>query len=312
MARSVIKLEGEEIEFFHANYFYMWKKLNTAPYYVSGSGEMPSWIKEPELLPSYVNLSKCMNPTYVPSVNIVNKIVAFYNANIQPEVNTFQFLHEKLEATDEQRHTGNNFSVDEYNGLYYAYYFSAISDQKKVYGATLKISTMNNVTTVQMVSGLSTREDMKGMRLRSLFEKNDISVTDYKKYKDSLPLAKRRTALYKGVVQATQSSLTFQMQSADMEGNFLICQVAAEAALDNQYLGGIGMLTMLNGNNGLEILKVGLERADHKDLRPLMFEDPKLIDILCFQKTENEHIHLSAKDNTSWNNLLIDSCNNAL
>lgn len=29
-------------------------------------------------------------------MNIVNKIIQFYNANIQPEVDSFQFLHEKL------------------------------------------------------------------------------------------------------------------------------------------------------------------------------------------------------------------------
>lgn len=96
MARSVLQLQEEENYYFHMNYFYMWKKLNTAPYYVSGSGEVPSWIKDPWLLPSYVNLSRCMNPEFVPSMNIVNKIIQFYNANIQPEVDSFQFLHEKL------------------------------------------------------------------------------------------------------------------------------------------------------------------------------------------------------------------------
>lgn len=38
MARNVTKLTPEENKFFHIIYDYMWKKLNTAPYYVSGAG----------------------------------------------------------------------------------------------------------------------------------------------------------------------------------------------------------------------------------------------------------------------------------
>ena len=75
MARNVTKLTPEENKFFHINYDYMWKKLNTAPYYVSGAGECPVYIRNEEELPSYVNLSKCRNPEYVPSMTIVNKIV---------------------------------------------------------------------------------------------------------------------------------------------------------------------------------------------------------------------------------------------
>ena len=94
MARNVTKLTPEENKFFHINYDYMWKKLNTAPYYVSGSGDCPIYIRNEEELPSYVNLSKCRNPEFIPSINIVNKIVNFYNCNISPEITTFQFLKE--------------------------------------------------------------------------------------------------------------------------------------------------------------------------------------------------------------------------
>lgn len=99
MARSAVTLQEEENYYFHANYAYMWKKLNTTPYYVSGGGETPSWIKAPWELPSYVNLSRCLNPQYVPSPNIVNKIIRFYNLNLKPEVDSYRFLHEKLELT---------------------------------------------------------------------------------------------------------------------------------------------------------------------------------------------------------------------
>lgn len=310
MARSVIKLEGEEIEFFHTNYFYMWKKLNTAPYYVSGSGELPQWIKEPELLPSYVNLSKCMNPTYVPSVNIVNKIVAFYNANIQPEVTTFQFLHEKLEATDEQRSTSGGVSIEKFEGLYYGYYFSGNKNDKVVYGAIFKISNINNTAIIQMITGITDRDDLKSLRLRSLFDAKDISLTEYKKYRDSLPLSKRRIALYKGGVRANNITLEMQLQNIEKEGNFLMAHCPTASPFQNQFFGSVGLMTMIQGTRDIEILKFGLERADHKDLKALYFEDEALKDLLAFEKSSNEHIHLSVADNSDWNDLLLDSCNN--
>jgi len=52
-----------------------------------------------EELPSYVNLSKCRNPKYVPSMTIVN----FYNYNITPEITAFQFLRKDLSLTYSSR-----------------------------------------------------------------------------------------------------------------------------------------------------------------------------------------------------------------
>ena len=124
----------------------MWKKLNTAPYYVCGYGEVPEWINSPWMLPSYVNPSKCLNPTFVPSMNIVNKIVQFYNANISPAVDVYVFLHERLEDSDGKRHVGDNSMLDELKGLYYGYYYAGIEDEAHIYGALIRIYNDGNAS----------------------------------------------------------------------------------------------------------------------------------------------------------------------
>lgn len=176
MAKSAVQLEGEEIRYFHANYSYMWKKLNTAPYYVNGSGQTPPWIKEPWLLPSYVNLSRCMNPTYVPSVNLVNKIVQFYNANIEPEIDSYAFLHQDLSTGDSLRSAHSFSDVTPYCGLYYLFYFAGIADKREVYGGLMSIRSLNASTVLQLVTGITTDEDLRDPKLRSLVQSNDISL----------------------------------------------------------------------------------------------------------------------------------------
>lgn len=309
MARSVVRLEGDEIHFFHINYFYMWKKLNTAPYYVNGNGETPKWIKDPELLPSYVNLSKCMNPDYVPSMNIVNKIVQFYNANITPEINTFQFLHEKLESTDSQRHAnGGQISTSKYHGIYYGYYYSGIPDQKIIFGAILRVFEANGIQAAQMITGISSPKDMQSMRLKSLISKDSLTLEDYQAYRDSLELSKKRTlTLYKGVVTLTQESMFFQMQGIDRDSNWLFFNCVPSGGFSDDFIGGMGLMTFINGNFDIQLLKMGIVSADNKELIPFSYDDEKLKSMLALNKSENERIHLSMQQNSVWGDIAIQN-----
>lgn len=310
MAKSVIRLEDEEVPFFHANYVYMWKKLNTAPYYVNGNGEMPRWIKAPELLPSYVNLSKCMNSEFVPSMNIVNKIIAFYNANITPEVTAFQFLHEKLESTDDKRHTGQQVDTGMFSGLYYGYYFSGNPNRKEVYGAVIKVFEANGQTGVQMIAGISDLTMLKSVRLRNLFAKNNVSMDDYNKYRDSLDIGQRRTTLYKGVVTAANDFMYLQMQGADRENNLVYYNCVTSVDNGDEFLGGIGLMTFVNGKYDVQLLKMAIEKADRKDLKPFDFSNEDLIDMLSIEKRPNEHIHLSLQENARWHDMIIINSSN--
>jgi len=305
MARSSIQLENDEITFFHANYYYMWKKLNTAPYYVSGSGETPHWIKEPWLLPSYVNLSRCMNPEYAPSLNIVNKIISFYNANIVPEVDTYQFLHEKLENSDSVRAAGSYAGTEDYCGLYRCYYFAGLKDRKKVYGAMMRIAKVHDDTVVQMITGITDDNDIESFKLKDLFAGGDIKLEKYQAYKESLELTKRRTTLYKGMLDLTPGMISIQLQGVDRENSMVMIRCSAAPSMDNHFFGSLGVATMIGADN-IQFLMMGIERIDIKGLKPLSLEDPRLIDMLSITKLENEHISINLKKNGDWNDMLLN------
>jgi len=306
MARSAIRLEESENKFFHTNYYYMWKKLNTAPYYVSGFGEVPEWINDELLLPSYVNLSKCMNLQYVPSMNIVNKIVQFYNANIKPEIDTYQFLHEDLSEADKNRSASGVKAFDLYSGLYYCYYYAGIDDEKHVYGALLKLSNIDDATVAFLVTGLTSADEFENESLLNLLDQEDPSVDDYKAFKESLPLAKRRTSLYKGVATSIPGMMTIQFQNMEKDGNLLSLRMMLSSAIDDVFIGSMGILTMISGDYNMQILKLAIESANIPELAPLEFDDPELFKLLDIKKTTNEHIHLALKENTKWTDYLLE------
>lgn len=279
MARSALQLQEEENYYFHLNYTYMWKKLNTAPYYVSGSGEIPSWIKEQWLLPSYVNLSRCMNPEFVPSMNIVNKIIQFYNANIQPAVDSFQFLHEKLELTNNSRITGNSTDTEDYCGLYRGYYYAGMRNKKVVFGALLRISKVRDETVAQMITGITSDDDLHNPTLLRLFDKPDVSIEKYHEWVDSLELVKRQTALFKGTVNMTPGVMNLELQSIDRDGTFIMFRCGSDAGRTGKFLGNLGLAAMV-GRQGMMILKMAIVKENVRGLKPMSLEDPEVARLL--------------------------------
>lgn len=307
MARSVIRLEKEECEIFHANYCYMWKKLNTAPYYVCGYGETPEWINSPWLLPSYVNLSKCLNPAFVPSMNIVNKIVQFYNANITPTVDVYVFLHERLEKSDGKRSVGDNSILDELKGLYYGYYYAGIEDEAHIYGALIRIYSDGSNVSAMMIAGLTDNDMLTDENVRNLISNKEVELAAYKEFKKKLPLAKRRTTIYKGPVAYVPGMMTLALKDADRDNNYLHIRVPINQGIDDRYIGSLGIITMVSENFNIQFLKVGIERADETELAALELEDEKLFELLRIKKAVNEHVYLSTSENVRWTDYLINN-----
>ena len=92
----------DENNLFHANYKYMWNKLSTTYYHVKTGTPKASHIQGGAYLPAYSICSKCFKTDYEPSIGTVDSIVQFYNQNLSPQINTYQFLHEKLETLNEK------------------------------------------------------------------------------------------------------------------------------------------------------------------------------------------------------------------
>ena len=301
MAKSAVTLQEEENHYFHLNYAYMWKKLNTAPYYVSGGGETPSWIQAPWELPSYVNLSRCLNPQYVPSLNIVNKIIRFYNLNLKPEVDSYRFLHEKLELT---AGNGPETGADAFTGLYRCYYYMGNRSRKSLAGGLLKITETRGSLTAQMVSGLTDEGDFSDPALRNLFAEQDITVEAYKAYRAGLEIGKRRTTLFKGTAEVTPGMLYVSLGAMDRDGAMLLFRCLAMPEGDDKFLGSIG-LAALADKQEMQLCKLGLVRTGEPGITPMPLEDEAVAALLEMDKLPNEHIALSFRENADWNDLIL-------
>lgn len=308
MAKSAISLSAEEASYFHKNYLYMWKKLNTLPYYVSGFGEIPTWIKNEDALPSYVNLSKCMNNDFTPSMNLVNKIVTFYNSNIAPQIDTYQFLHERLEDTDSARSTLTDTNAKNFSGLYYGYYYAGLADAKMIYGAILNIFDDGNNISARLITGLTADEDLFSKELKDLITSEDLTLEEYTKYRNSLSLAKRRTALYSGEVKCSPGILTMNTRCIDHEGSALVFRLITDGGSEDEFLGTLGLISLITKDFGFQLLKMGIMKADHPELRPLSLSNEKLLNILKLQKEENEHVRMNFTEIRGWTDLMLSNC----
>lgn len=304
MARSAVALQEEENYYFHVNYAYMWKKLNTAPYYISGGGETPSWINAPWELPSYVNLSRCLNPQYVPSLNIVNKIIRFYNLNLKPEVDSYRFLHEKLELTVGREDVPA--AADAFPGLYRCYYYMGNRGKKNIAGGLLKLSRSRDKLTAQMISGLTEEGDLTSPALTALFSAEDITIDAYKEYRAGLDIGKRRTTLFKGTAEVTPGMLHIELGAMDRDGTALLYRCAAPAGDSEPFLGNIGLAALIDKQE-MQLCKLGLVRADEKGITPMPLTDAGVASLLEMEKLPNEHVALSFREAADWNDLILSA-----
>ena len=307
MARNVTKLTPEENKFFHINYDYMWKKLNTAPYYVSGAGECPVYIRNEEELPSYVNLSKCRNPEYVPSMTIVNKIVNFYNYNITPEVTTFQFLREDLSLTDSSRSQNIKGFDEKYIGTYYGYYYGD-SSKKKVNGAIIKIYKENNVLKATAITGIQNDKQLFDEKLSKLFSKDFISLNSYNKYYDSLEISQKRTTFYEGIVNITPRFLIIYLEGLDNEDKKMVINLSTDDyAHTKEYLSGLSFSVLISEQFNLQFFKLGVVRANFDEIVPFSLSNEDVGKMLEVTKTENERIVLEPKNGRDWYEMVIQN-----
>lgn len=181
-----------------------------------------------------------------------------------------------------------------------------MANKKEIYGALMRISRSYDSTSVQMITGITTDSDLNGMELKELFSGNDVSLEKYQEYHNHLELAKRRTTLYKGSANLTPGILTLSMQSEDRAGSILVLRLPLVESVDNKYFGSIGLTTLISDAN-MQILKMGVVRADQKGLVPFSLTDEQLPGILAINKLENEHIELAFRDNALWNDMILSS-----
>ena len=104
-------------------------KISTTYFAVLRYKTPPSAKIDEKKLPSYAICAKCNNDeSYAPSRATIAKIVDFYNSQIRPPVEVYQFTHERLEDSDNIRYRSSSVFDPRFIGTYRGYYPSVTED----------------------------------------------------------------------------------------------------------------------------------------------------------------------------------------
>lgn len=307
MARSV-SITTEELEIFHSNLEFMWQKLSTNHYHVKN--DTPSaralHIIGAEDLPAYSILSRCANDkTYVPPRSVIDKIVIFYNQNITPETDTYQFLHERLDLSPELRNRKNNVLDDRFLGTYFCYYPSA-ADSGLLHGGILKIHKTPGILRAAIVTGLRNDAALTSREVIAVFDgKPDLKK--YTAYYDALDKNNRRCSYYEGNVEITQRSLLihFYEPNGALKKLTLTLNIHQFTSLTKPYDGGMGyILCTSDGSFDTRFFKVGLMNVLDGCLS---LEDERVKEALDFKETDGRKVILSSATDRAWFDLILTS-----
>lgn len=297
-------MTDEQKDIFQKNIRYMFQKLSITYYQAKTSKSLPDGIQGADSLPAYASLSKFYNGQAVPSPNLLNKIVEFYNLNIQPQVTAYQFVNEYLSLTDAMRFTRFSNDDQRFLGQYCGYYYSGSGDD--ILGAMLKISKTESGFRASLITGIYTDSDLQSKRLANLFSDEMVSREAFEKYRKKLPTVHRRCHLYEGDVEFTKSSLLihFRDYSEDIKKLTMMLDIKTFPAGNKKYKGGLAfVLTSSDGPYDAMFYLMGLRSINLEGFVSLTNET--LAPLLSIRKTPNEHVALTSAADRAWFEFII-------
>lgn len=215
------RLTDEEVCLFRANYKFMWNTLGTTPYAVQSSKNKAYTVKNTPIenenaLPSYAICFACYREDYIPSLNVVYKIVSFFNANLSPSISPWQFLNEDLAENANIRYKGTSKYDSRFIGEYNCYYTSSGSSADTA-GALLKIYKRDNVLKASLITGIRSDQDFQDQALRALLKKDALTKKNFDKFHTERPSGEKRYYYFEGNVEITASSVLIVFSSYEDE-----------------------------------------------------------------------------------------------
>ena len=244
--------------------------------------------------------AKCNNDeSYAPSRATIAKIVDFYNSQIRPPVEVYQFTHERLEDSDNIRYRSSSVFDPRFIGTYRGYYPSVTEDV--VIGSYLIIFEEDARLKATLIMGLCSDREMKGTRLRALLSEERITYPKFREFHRNLPASRQRYSYYEGIVELTNSSLTICFHSSDMDQKKLILTLNLTgfhpSDPDREYLGGLAFaLGTSDGPFDSRFFEMGLVRST----LPYFSLDSKGLFPLITPKVKNHTVLLPSKADTAW------------
>ena len=308
MPRKAEPITKEEGRIFHANFKFMWEKLSINYYHIKMRTETGKALgyAGTEILPAYSVLSRCANDrNYCPSRSVVNKIVAFYNMNITPDTDTWQFLHQRLGADPTRYSKKNDIRDERFLGVYYCYY-PFPSEPELITGGMLKIYKTKDSLRAAMVSGLRGDAALIDDNLLTVFQ-NTPDLKQYDTYRAGLEKSDRRCSYYEGRVEITQRSLLihFYEPSGAQKKMSMTFNVHQIALLNKPYDGGLGyMLSTSDGSYDTRFNKIGLINRSNGCVS---LKDERVKAILKISESDGYMAMLTSSVDRAWYDMILAS-----
>lgn len=307
-------LTDSEVRLFRANYEFMWRELGSSPYAVLHSKDLAYTVKNIPIqgwreLPSYAICFACFREDYTPTLNVVYKIVSFFNANFSPSISPWQFLNEDLSKNANVRYKGTSKYDSRFIGTYNCYYISSNTDATPA-AALLKVYLRDNVLKASLVTGIHSDEDFQENALRELFRKDTLTKKDFDEFHASRAPGNKRYYYFEGNAEVTASSVLIVFRNFEEDDArklvFTLNTKRFPASRKDPYHGGLAF-AMTTSDNPFDtrFYQMGLINSEHG---AYSLQDEKIAKLLKLRSTGKD-IRLTAKADDAWYKLALDLMN---
>ena len=299
----------DENNLFHANYKYMWNKLSTTYYHVKTGTPKASHIQGGAYLPAYSICSKYFKTDYEPSIGTVDSIVQFYNQNLSPQINTYQFLHEKLEKTDEIRYQTKTINDQRFIGKYYGYYLSTSGENL---GAVLQVYEDNDILKAVIITGIRNNEELFGNELADIFSNTPPTSKHFQTYFETRSTENQRCSFYEGTVDITTSSILIFLTSPIEPIRKMVITFNIDCfppGYNRPYHGGLSfVMATSDGPFDTRVFKMGFINQITK--ANISLNDKGIRPIVKIYPHENYQLSLTSSEDRQWYELIMKHTHN--
>ena len=284
-------------KYFHSNFKFMLKKIGCTLYDIEMDSQNSVGCN---LAPSSSTLYRCQNENYFPSISTVNKLVAFYNANLMPPIDVDTFLNQDLEKLD----VGKNkeLIVDRiFQGDYYCYYLSD-NYLEKIHFGILRVYEQNKSLRAHLILGLKEQEQVHDL-FSKLFNRG-ISYTGFNYWRSNLPTQLQRCYYCEGKVRIFPDSMVMELENENTPGHlmYLTFNLDNYTAVE-KYMGGMGIyLSPAIGRLETRVCQIAIQRKSRHNF-PLNLD--KLKGYLKMNLTEYHRYELTATQDRKFNNYFL-------
>lgn len=281
---------------FHNNFQMMLLKIGTSPYYINGEGRTDdNSVLGRSLAPSYTTLCKCENDiSYEPTARTLNRLIDFYNANLEPSTDAYTFISMDINASEVGK-IQNNMLYRQYLGIYYVYYYSD-NFIDEIHGGLLQVYELDGRFRAHLIMSLKESYQFKDV-LDQVFHRSNTRTQirkSFDKYRQRLPDAYRHCYYCEGPFEMYDRCVIMNLTNPNVPAHKMYITINTEHnSVQQEYPGSLAVyLSPSVGNLQTRFCKMAITRKefplDHPILGEFLDIDHNLTKFHRFEMTLDE------------------------